>query len=364
MASDEPAVAAPAPVCVTAATAGELATARAALDAGSPLVAHKALTAGGQQVQTCALQFHEAAGADAATCGAFQPRAYFAALRSSVLGRVLMTAESIGSTQEVVQENAARLPDGLLFVADRQAGGKGRGGNRWESPAGCLMFSAFKQLDIPGHRLPFVQYVVSLAVVQAAQAEAARLLGSVGGSSGEGAGRSGSSSGGSIDVRVKWPNDIYAGGLKIGGILCHTSCRGQAFHLTLGVGINVSNREPTTCLDALVEAAAAAAGRPAPPPPSREALLAGIAGRLEGMLHRLGWEGFAPFERDYYAAWLHGGQQVQLEDEGRRVHVRIEGLSSHGYLLAADAATGERYELHPDGNSLDFFHGLVKKKLQ
>lgn len=29
---------------------------------------------------------------------------------------------------------------------------------------------------------------------------------------------------------------------------------------------------------------------------------------------------------------------------------------------AADAA-GERYELHPDGNSLDFFKGLVRKKL-
>lgn len=31
-------------------------------------------------------------------------------------------------------------------------------------------------------------------------------------------------------------------------------------------------------------------------------------------------------------------------------------------VQAADAA-GERYELHPDGNSLDFFKGLVRKKL-
>lgn len=29
---------------------------------------------------------------------------------------------------------------------------------------------------------------------------------------------------------------------------------------------------------------------------------------------------------------------------------------------ATDEA-GERYELHPDGNSLDFFQGLVRKKL-
>lgn len=52
----------------------------------------------------------------------------------------------------------------------------GRGGNRWESPDGCLMFSAATRLAIPGQRLPFVQYVVSLAVVQAVQAEAAARL--------------------------------------------------------------------------------------------------------------------------------------------------------------------------------------------
>lgn len=52
----------------------------------------------------------------------------------------------------------------------------GRGGNRWESPDGCLMFSACTRLAIPGQRLPFVQYVVSLAVVQAVQAEAAARL--------------------------------------------------------------------------------------------------------------------------------------------------------------------------------------------
>lgn len=135
-----------------------------------------------------------------------------------------------------LQENATRLPDGLVFVADRQLGGKGgrqegrewwailcllawhgtawrawhgmagrhvvctmapcphgcshsslpfqshlsngagRGGNRWESPGGCLMFTAVKRLAIPGQRLPFVQYIVSLAVAQAVQAEAAARL--------------------------------------------------------------------------------------------------------------------------------------------------------------------------------------------
>ena len=41
----------------------------------------------------------------------------------------------------------------------------------------------------------------------------------------------------------------------------------------------------------------------------------------------------------------------------------VKGITKTGYLLAVDAA-GARYELHPDGNSLDFFKGLVRKKMQ
>ncbi len=41
--------------------------------------------------------------------------------------------------------------------------------------------------------------------------------------------------------------------------------------------------------------------------------------------------------------------QVQLEEDGQLVPVRVRGLSQHGYLEAMDAQ-GEGYELHPDGN--------------
>ena len=198
----------------------------------------------------------------------------------------------------------------------------GRGGNRWESPDGCLMFSVCKQLAIPGHRLPFVQYIVSLAVVQAVQAEARARL---------------PPGKGPIDVRIKWPNDVYAGQLKLGGILCHSSYRSKLFHIIMGVGLNLSNRQPTTCVDTLIEQAAAAAaaavgaaggadaadgpqqqqqrqgGQHAaaqPAPVMRESLLAGILSRLEPMLELLAAEGFEPFEADYCRHWLHSDQQV------------------------------------------------------
>ena len=70
-----------------------------------------------------------------------------------------------------------------------------------------------------------------------------------------------------VDVRIKWPNDIYGDRLKIGGILCQSAYRDQAFHVVIGAGINLSNREPTTCIDALVEAQQAKLNLPGSLPP-------------------------------------------------------------------------------------------------
>jgi biotin--protein ligase len=139
--------------------------------------------------------------------------------------------------------------------------------------------------------------------------------------------------GAAIDVRIKWPNDVYAGSLKLGGILCHSSYRDGQFRVIVGVGINLSNRQPTTCVDALIEQAVAAGrgsegtkqqaqqqqqqsqqqqNQQRPLPVSRESLLAGILNRLEPMLARLASEGFEPFEADYCRHWLHTDQQVGL----------------------------------------------------
>ena len=60
--------------------------------------------------------------------------------------------------------------------------------------------------------------------------------------------------------------------------------------------------------------------------------------------------------------WLHTDQKVVLQEEGAETEVTVRGLTKTGYLLAVDAA-GARFELHPDGNSFDFFQGLVRKKL-
>ena len=52
-----------------------------------------------------------------------------------------------------------------------------------------------------------------------------------------------------VDIKIKWPNDIYSNGMKIGGILCHSTYRAKEFQVVIGVGLNLDNSQPTTCVN-------------------------------------------------------------------------------------------------------------------
>lgn len=47
-----------------------------------------------------------------------------------------------------MRSHSGVLPEGAVLVADQQTRGKGRGGNVWTSPDGCLMFTALRRLQV------------------------------------------------------------------------------------------------------------------------------------------------------------------------------------------------------------------------
>eukprot|EP01027_Heterolobosea_sp_BB2_P014634 GEZU01020997.1.p1 GENE.GEZU01020997.1~~GEZU01020997.1.p1 ORF type:complete len:230 (-),score=69.45 GEZU01020997.1:79-768(-) len=226
------------------------------------------------------------------------------------------------------------------------------------------MFS-FKTYHRDGTKLPFLQYLVSLALVKAIRNNYSDKL----------------------NVKIKWPNDIYAvlddgddqkqqqqRQLKIGGIICHSSYLPDVakFDITTGVGINVWNEEPTTCLNALLRrvvnenTAGSNTTTTMKPIITKESLLANFLNEFESMYATFDKHGFDPFLSDYYDNWLHTNQKVVLqqqpEQQGSPKTVWIQGLSPSGFLVGEDAE-GQRFELHPDGNSFDFFRGMLYKKV-
>ncbi|KAL4558739.1 hypothetical protein LXL04_036941 [Taraxacum kok-saghyz] len=119
---------------------------------------------------------------------------------------------------------------GSVCIADVQFKGRGLSQNVWESPEGSFLFSFTMQME-DGDVVPLVQYVVCLAMTEAIKDVAIR------------------NGIPPLDVRIKWPNDLYLNGLKVGGILCASTYQSKIFNISAGVGLNVDNDKPTTSLN-------------------------------------------------------------------------------------------------------------------
>ncbi|CAI5705432.1 hypothetical protein KXD40_000050 [Peronospora effusa] len=269
-------------------------------------------------------------------------RKFFSLLKTQELGGVVLYSPTLGSTQTLLRETLKPMaPPGLVCYTELQLSGKGRGTNTWSSPEGCLTFS-FQSAFVDGTTLPFVQYLVSLAIIKAVEVVHAVVPGTAG------------------PVRIKWPNDIYANQVKIGGILCQSEYRDGTFSVTTGIGINISNRSPTICLQDILSS------EEHPCTITKEEFLAAFCNVYEPMEKLFLEKGFEPFMTDYLARWLHTDQVVQVtssdDASGEKVSAVIKGLTSTGCLLAQDD-DGSRLELYPDGNSFDFLTGLLKRKL-
>uniref|UniRef100_A0A0D9VCL1 BPL/LPL catalytic domain-containing protein n=1 Tax=Leersia perrieri TaxID=77586 RepID=A0A0D9VCL1_9ORYZ len=260
----------------------------------------------------------------------FDAAAYMGALRASRFGRWMLWSPRMASTHDLVTHNFAKLPVGVVCVADVQLKGRGRSKNVWESPPGCLMFSFTSQMS-DAQKLPLMQYVVCLAMTEAIK-ELCRAKGLP-----------------ELDVKIKWPNDLYLERLKIGGILCTSSYQPKVYNICTGIGLNVDNENPTTCLNAALKELKVNS-----PMLTREDILASFFNKFEVLFEIFSNEGFQALEEQYYNSWLHSGQKVTVQDghgtQRADSVVTIQGLTPSGYLYAI-GEDGKSYELHPDGNS-------------
>ena len=104
--------------------------------------------------------------------------------------------------------------------------------------------------------------------------------------------------------------------------MCTSTYSNGTFDVVVGVGINLENAEPTTCVNRIIAERLARDGQPAPLTPlTRERLMAGFMNRFEALGDLLAASGgFAPLEGSYLRQWLHTDQEVSLveEEEGEQ----------------------------------------------
>ncbi|XP_071956802.1 biotin--protein ligase-like [Antedon mediterranea] len=274
----------------------------------------------------------------------FDMEAYQNHLHTKVLGNVVLYSEVIPTTMTLFEGFMFQVEEnvGTVAIATRMTQGKGRGGNAWISPIGCAMFSVHVRIPIQsnlGQRLPFLQHIASAAVVEAVR--------SLDGYE-------------NIDLRLKWPNDIYYGDkMKLGGVIVNSCCWENKFHAIIGCGFNVNNSDPTICINDLVARHNHECDTNLLPL-TRELLIARTLTYIERIIENFQLYGKDSFLPIYYKHWLHSDMQVHLEKEDGP-EVEIVGLDDMGFL-AVKNQSGQVVSVQPDGNSFDMMKNLLVTK--
>jgi len=144
-------------------------------------------------------------------------------LRSSLgeclVGSEIVVVDETASTNDLAWEAEAHgAPEGFVVFAERQTAGRGQYGRRWESALNQGLW--FSVLLRPKISLTDSPQLTSLL----AGATAATII--------EGTG---------CTASIKTPNDIYAAGRKIAGVLVEGRTTGDGRYVAVaGVGVNVN----------------------------------------------------------------------------------------------------------------------------
>ena len=140
-------------------------------------------------------------------------------LHTDFIGRNIIYLDNIDSTNNYAKKAAEEpFKEGTVVIAEEQSAGKGRLGKYWVSPRGKgIWMSIMLKPDIMPADAPKLTIVAAYAVANA--------LWSCCG----------------LEARVKWPNDIVAGGKKLCGILTEMSAEEDEIkYVVIGIGINAN----------------------------------------------------------------------------------------------------------------------------
>lgn len=222
----------------------------------------------------------------------------------------LLVKDSVDSTNDELRRLAVKgMPEGLIVITDHQTNGRGRRGASWFSPPGeSLAFSVLLRPTAPKALWPRLALITGLAVAEALE-DYIPLVG------------------------IKWPNDVWAGGKKIAGILVEA---GGDF-VVIGIGLNVNTQEFPEEVASIATSVALERGEPV----SRAEILASVIRRLAARHHQIGAD-FPDAIRAIRLRCVLEGRHISLHTASGPMAGLAEGISPQGELLLRDSSG-----LHP-----------------
>ena len=226
---------------------------------------------------------------------------------------VLQSTDSTNA--EALRRLAVNSPVPFAVFAEYQSAGRGRRGRSWASPyAGNIYLSVGWRFAVGAPRLEGLSLAVGVVVAEALSANGLK-------------GR----------VALKWPNDIWVDGRKIGGVLIELSGDLEdACAAVVGIGIN----------GRLGSAAAQSIDQPwtdmyteLGKVPDRSALAADLLQRLYDMMAGFPASGFGAWLQRWMALDALAGQSVQVTTAAGAVSGRATGVDGEEMLFHGGEAS-------------------------
>ncbi len=232
--------------------------------------------------------------------------------------RFLPTVHSTNAL--AMQEADAGAPHGLVCFADEQTAGRGRGAHTWQSPAGSgLYLSVLLRPNIAPADVLWLSLAAGLAVREAIRQVT------------------------SLEVDLRWPNDLLFGAKKFCGILTELNAEvTRVRHVVIGIGINVHQESFPEELGSQATSLYLETGKHWPRPEILIALLhalhretlaleaiGSLAAATQSILNRL----------EHSSTWIRG-KRVHVDEAGGYSGTTA-GLDARGFLLV-ETADGSR----------------------
>ena len=124
----------------------------------------------------------------------------------------------IGSTNQYLKDKSTDIQNGYTCLAEAQTAGRGRHGRKWVSPYAASLYLSMHWSFVGGYSvLSGLSLAVGVAIADALNQCGVQ------------------------DIHLKWPNDIYAQGKKLAGVLIEVEGQiGSGCQAIVGIGINIS----------------------------------------------------------------------------------------------------------------------------
>ncbi len=246
------------------------------------------------------------------------PQTIINKLGSSLFAQNLVFHRSLDSTNTLAKELAAQgAPEGTLVLAEEQREGRGRMGRRWVSPGHVnLLFSLLLRPQIHKDQVFVTTMILALATIEAIKS------------------RTG------LTSTIKWPNDIFAAGKKLGGILTEFSLRQEDIdYVVLGLGLNVNwSPHQTEGVSHLATSILAETGSRI----SRNNLLVAILRIFEIYYGEVLSGQIDDFYRTWNEASMIIGRNVEILSPIEKTHGRALRIDRSGALIIEDDAGKEQ----------------------